>query len=345
MRRVHLPIVLLVLLAAAGAVDAAVVPAASATTPAVAPMAGVPAVAPDASTLPLPWKAGVHVAYRSLATQDKLRNGKHLVLATHETLVIDVLEATPTGTVLRWSNSAPRVEASGDAPGLAAEKAVVEALAARFGNLPYEVALDANGEFTGLRNWQVLAAAMREVMLPALVAQARTRPELAGQDDAALQARFAPLLDRLSNQAGIDASLGREAALFNFFVGAALKPGDKREYDDTVASPWSADLLPTHGSVALVAQDAGTATLRWTQSIDPVKGRAAVLKSIETLAGKPAPAEARDALLAGARVDDVATVVVDRASGLPLRLEHQRDVGFGGASTRNRWTLERLPAE
>jgi hypothetical protein len=70
-----------------------------------------------------------------------------------------------------------------------------------------------------------------------------------------------------------------------------------------------------------------------------------VLKSIETLAGKPAPAEAREALLAGARVDDVATVVVDRASGLPLRLEHQRDVGFGGASTRNRWTLERLPAE
>jgi hypothetical protein len=339
------PLVSSVLLALAAIAGAHPANAAIPGMQAVAPAAAAPAAAPATVVLPMPWKDGVHVAYRSVATQDKLRGGKHLVLATHETLVIDVIEANAAGTVLRWSNTAPRVEASGDAPALAAEKAVVEALASRFGRLPYEVTLDPAGEFTGLRNWQSLAAAMREVMLPALVAQAKARPELAGQTDAALQARFAPLLDRMSNQAGIDASLGREAALFNFFVGASLRPGGKREYDDTVASPWSADLLPTHGSVELVAQDATTATLHWTQSIDPVKGKAVVLKSIESLAGKPAPAEVRDALVAGVRLDDEATVVVERASGLPLRLDHRREIVFGEARTSNRWTLERVPAE
>jgi hypothetical protein len=330
---------------AAGSVSARVATPASVVAPAASTAAASPAAAPPASiALPLPWKAGVRANYASVATQDKLRSGKHVVLTTRETLAISVLEVNPGGVLLRWSNESPVVEASGDAPTLASDKAVVEALAARFGAMPYEVELDAKGEFTGLRNWKALSTAMREVMLPVLVAQARTRPELAGQDEAALRARFAPLLEKMSGQGATNASLGREAAIFNFFVGASMRIGEPRDYEDSVASPWSADMIPTRGRFELVSVDeaANTATIHWTQSIDPVKGKPVVLKSIEALAGKPLPDAAKASLPEGVRLDDEATVVLDRATGLPLRLKHTREVAFGGAQTRNTWTLEKI---
>ena len=40
---------------------------------------------------------------------------------------------------------------------------------------------------------------------------------------------------------------------------------------------------------------------------------------------------------------DEATVVLSRASGLPLRLQHRRHVALGDASTTNSWTIELLP--
>jgi hypothetical protein len=305
------------------------------------PAPATPATPGDAVTLPMPWKEGVHAAYASVATQDKLRNGKHVVLTTRETLAVSVLEVNPGGVLLRWENQSPAIEASGDGPTLASEKAVVEALATRLGAIPYQVEVNTKGEFTGLRNWQALSGAMREVMLPVLVAQAKARPELAGQDDAALRARFAPLLEKMSGEAATNASLGREAAIFNFFVGASMRRGEPREYEDRVPSPWSADMLPTRGKFELVAVDdaTNTATIHWTQSIDPVRGRDVVLKSITAAGGKPPAGNATAGLPDDVRVDDEATMVLDRTTGLPVRLKHTREVAFGGARTRNTWTL------
>jgi hypothetical protein len=328
----------------AGSAHARAAAPASTIAPAVVAAAdATPATPADAVTLPMPWKDGVHAAYASVATQDKLRNGKHVVLTTRETLAISVLEVNPGGVLLRWENQSPVIEASGDGPTLASEKAVVEALATRLGAIPNEVEVNAKGEFTGLRNWQALSGAMREVMLPVLVAQAKARPELAGQDEAALRARFAPLLEKMSGEAATNASLGREAAIFNFFVGASMRRGEPRDYEDRVPSPWSADMLPTRGKFELVAVDdaANTATIHWTQSIDPVRGRDVVRKSMAAAGGKPPAALPATGLPDGVRVDDDATVVLDRSSGLPVRLVHTREVAFGGARTRNTWTLEK----
>jgi hypothetical protein len=334
MRAVLLPVLLLLPLSGLARQDVAPTPTARSAA----------AMTPLAVSLPLPWKEGLEVAYRSKATQDRFRGGTHLVLATHETLRLKVLEVNPGGFLLQWSNEGPTIEASGDAPTLASDKAMASALAARFGQLPYEVELNAKGEFTGLRNWQALSAAMREVMLPVLVAQAKARPELASQTDEALRARFAPVLEKMSGQSVTNASLGREAAIFNFFVGASMAPGEVREYDDLVPSPWSGDAIPTHGRFQLVSVDdeAGTVTIHWTQSIDPVKGRDAVLKSMEALTGKAVPDEVKANLPAAVKLDDEATVELDRASGLPLKLAHTRKVLFGQSSTTNTWTLEKI---
>ena len=46
----------------------------------------------------------------------------------------------------------------------------------------------------------------------------------------------------------------------------------------------------------------------------------------------------------GMVLSDEATVVLERASGLPVRLEHRREVALGSAASSNRWTFERVPA-
>src|SRR5436190_1446457 len=83
--------------------------------------------------------------------------------------------------------------------------------------MPLQAQLDDKGAYRGLRNWQQLGAAMREVMLPVLVAQSAARKDLAGTKGDELQAMLAPALERLTTQAAVDASLGRQMAIFNYF--------------------------------------------------------------------------------------------------------------------------------
>lgn len=304
----------------------------------------VVALAQDTLRLPMPWSEDLRVAYHSETVQEKRRAGASQRLRTSESLQLEIAEHGPTGTLQVWRTLDPTVEASGDAPGLAQDRALVSALATRFAGMPFEVELDAKGEFLGLRNWDALGAAMREVMLPALVAGARKRPETASLSDAQLRARYAPVLERLSGRDAINAGLGRQAQVYNYFIGAALRPGQTRNYEDSTPSPWSADLIPTRGRFELGAVDAATATIRWTQDIDAAKALPIVLRNLEAV-GAPAPAASRGAMPPGVRIADRAKVVIDRRSGLPILLEHRREVEFNGATTVSQWTLRRVSAK
>jgi hypothetical protein len=113
--------------------------------------------------------------------------------------------------------------------------------------------LDAKGAYTGLRNWQELGEAMREVMLPALVEQNAARKDLAGTKPDELKARLTPALDRLTTQSAINASLGRQVAIFNYFTAASIPRGKPVTYEDSLPSPWSADVIPSRGSFEVIA--------------------------------------------------------------------------------------------
>lgn len=300
--------------------------------------------AQDTLRLPMPWREGLRVAYHSETVQEKRRAGGSQRLRTSEALQLEITEHNETGTLQVWRTLDPSVEASGDSGTLAQDRALVAALATRFAGMPFEAELNAKGEFQGLRNWEALGAAMREVMLPALVASARKRPETAALPEAELRARYQPVLERLSGRDATNASLGRQALIYNYFVGAALRPGETRNYEDSTPSPWSADLIPTRGRFELGAVDAATATIRWTQDIDAAKALPIVLRNLEAV-GAPAAAPAPGALPPGVRIADRAKVVMDRRSGLPILLEHRREVEFGGATTVSQWTLRRVSAK
>jgi hypothetical protein len=302
------------------------------------------AVAQDTLRLPMPWSGGLRVAYHSETVQETRRAGGSQRLRTSEALQLEIAEHGPAGTLQVWRTLDPSVEASGDADTLAQDRALVTALATRFAGMPFEAELNAKGEFQGLRNWEALGAAMREVMLPALVANARKRPGTASLSEAELRARYQPVLERLSGREATNASLGRQARIYNYFVGAALRPGQARNYEDSTPSPWSADVIPTRGRFELGAVDAATATIRWTQDIDAAKALPIVLRNLEAV-GAPAKAPPPGALPPGVRIADRAKVVMDRRSGLPILLEHRREVEFNGASTVSQWTLRRVSAK
>jgi hypothetical protein len=295
-------------------------------------------------SLPVPWKEGMQLRYRSQSSNEKIKGKLHTRIQTQDTTELSILEAGPRGFVQQWRSLSPEVAVTGDGDQVANERKVAQALVARFKSLPMQAELDAKGAYRGLRNWQELGAAMREVMLPALVAQNAARKDLVGAKKDELQGMLAPALERLTTQPAINASLGRQVAIFNYFTAANIPRGKKVTYEDKLPSPWSSDLIPSRGSFELVEEDAkaGTVTIRWQQGIDPVKGREAIWKMAGVLGISRNGGVGADGLPKGLVLSDEATVVLERATGLPVRLEHHREVALGSASSSNHWRFERV---
>ena len=300
-----------------------------------------------AISLPVPWKEGMSLRYRSSSSNEKTKGQLNTRIQTQDLTELKILEAGPNGFVQQWKSLSPEVAVTGNGAQVANERKVAQALVARFRTLPMQANLDAKGGYRGLKNWQELGAAMREVMLPTLIEQNAARKDLAGTSKEELQTMLAPALERLTTQAAIDASLGRQVAIFNYFTAANIERGKKVTYEDNLPSPWSSDVIPSKGSFELIGEDAkaGTITIRWQQGIDSsVKGREAIWKMVGPLGINRSGGVGPDGLPKGMVLRDEATVVLERASGLPVKLEHKREVALGSASSNNRWTFERVGA-
>lgn len=303
-------------------------------------------LAEAAITLPVPWKDGMQLRYRSSSSTEKVKGKLNTRVQTQDETLLEVVGAGEGGFVQRWRSLKPEVAVTGDGSQVAAERRMTQALLKRFESLPLEARIDAAGNYQGLQNWQALGAAMREVMLPVMLDQASRRKELAGVEPELIRSRMVPALEKMTSQAAVDAALGRQVALFNYFVAPSLTRGKVETYEDSMPSPWSADVIPTRGRVEVLAVDdkADTVTIRWQQGIDPGKGAAVAWRMVEAITGvKQSQMEATRGMPKGMQLRDEATVVLSRSSGLPLRVDHLRQVALGDASNTSRWTFEKLP--
>jgi hypothetical protein len=308
---------------------------------------GAQAQAPDpaAISLPVPWQAGMVLRYRSTSVTDKTRGQLHTRIQIQDVSELKILEANAQGYVQSWRSLKPEVATTGDGDQVVAEKKMATALVKRFENLPLEAQLDAQGNYTGLRNWEALGAAMREVMLPVMLEQASARKDLKKVDPELLRKRLEPALARMTSQGALDAALGRQVAIYNYFIAPSLVPHKIVTYNDDIPSPWSADIIPSKGNFELTAVDekAGTVTVHWKQGIDPARGLDVAWKMVESITGMKKGDYDFRKMPTGLELSDEATVVLERATGIPLRIEHKRHLALGGSSTDTRWTFERLP--
>ena len=293
-------------------------------------------------SLPLPWKPGTSLRYQASAVQEESRAGKSRKTESLSTQTLSITEAGPGGFLQVWKSADERTTVTGTAADLEASRKIAQALAERLDPIPVEAELEADGSFRRVRNWQAFATAMREVMLPALLEQNRDKAQ-AAKIEAALRAKLEPLVDKLTSEAAVSAIVGRPASILNFFTAANLSPGKPVEYEDYLPSPWSADLIPTRGSFTLETLDADRATIHWRQGIDPVKGAQVMWTIVETLTGTKATDAERKRLPDALTLEDEATAVIDRRTGIPLRLDYRREVAAGDLHKSTRLQLEKLP--
>jgi hypothetical protein len=300
-------------------------------------------------TLPVPWQQGMTLRYHSTSVTDKTRKIQagqvHTRVQIQDVTELKILEANQQGYVQSWRSLKPEVATIGDGDQVMAERRMATALVKRFENLPLEARLDAHGNYVGLRNWQALGAAMREVMLPVMLDQASARKDLKHVDPAELRKRLEPALARMTSQSALDAALGRQVAIFNYFIAPSLTPHKLVTYTDNIPSPWSSDIIPSKGSFEMTAVDeaAGTVTVHWKQGIDPARGKEVAWKMVESITGlKPVDLDPGK-MPTGLELVDEATVVIERATGIPRSIEHKRHIALGGVATDTRWTFTLLP--
>jgi hypothetical protein len=293
--------------------------------------------------LPLPWKQGLELHYRSTAIELRQQAGKSRRVETRENLSLRITDANASGFVQQWTGSDGKILVSGTAADLEARRSLAQALAERLKDLPIEAELAPDGSFTGIRNWQPLGLAMREVMLPALLAQGRTLGKPANVDEASLRAKIEPLLEKLTSKAALADSLGRTPRLYNFFTASTLEVGKPVSYEDYLPSPWSADLIPTRGSFRLGEVTPDTLVIHWRQDIDPVKGAQVMWKIVEALTGSKLAPELEKGLPKEFTLSDEATALMDRHTGIPLRLDYRRKIAAGASGSEVSLLLEKLP--
>jgi hypothetical protein len=297
-------------------------------------------IAHAAVAIPLPWQVGLKLEYDSTTVSEKVTRDVRRVATTRAVSTIEILAADDTGYVQSWRDRKARIVVEGNGPELAQEQRTSQQMLDRFADLSLEARLDDQGLYTGLRNWEVLAARMREVIAPVLLAQARAKPQLASVPEAELWPKLTPVLAQMTTQPVIDASLGRNASIYNLFTSPVIEAGKPVRYEDALQSPLSDHRIPAIGMFELIATDeqADTITIRWTQAIDPVKGRDAAWAMVEAITGAPLPAE-RTSLPTQLTLRDEATVVLHRGTGVIQRLQHERLLELGEQKRRTTWTM------
>lgn len=297
-------------------------------------------VAHAAVAIPLPWQVGIRLQYESTTVSEKVSKDVRRVATTRALSTIEILAADDTGYVQSWRDRKARIVVEGNGPDLALEQRTSQQMLDRFADLALEVKLDDQGLYTGIRNWEVLGARLREVLQPVLLAQARNKPQLASVAEAELMPKMAPVLAAMTTQAVIDSSLGRNASIFNLFTSPAIEAGKPVRYADTLQSPMSDHRIPAIGMFELIATDeqADTVTIRWTQGIDPVKGMDAAWAMVEAITGAPLPVD-RSTLPTQLELRDEATVVLHRGTGVIQRLVHERLLALGEQRRRTTWTM------
>src|SRR5687768_3524934 len=100
-------------------------------------------------TLPVPWKEGMQLRYRSSSAQEKVKGKLHTRVQTQDETVLEIGAAGDGGFVQRWRSLKPEVAVTGDGDQVVAERRMAQALVKRFEGLAMEASIDAAGNYQG----------------------------------------------------------------------------------------------------------------------------------------------------------------------------------------------------
>lgn len=302
------------------------------------------APAPEKIKWVLPWKDGVSLTYaEDHATTDETKPQRERSRSTSNT-VIRITESSADGFVQTWTGSGYKYEVlEGDK----VEEARMKAFASALEDLPVEAQLDAAGNFTKLRNIDVIAPRVRtasrplvEGMIEDALAQipdekvrAQKRAEAASMVDRAMDTMVSPAM--------MESILSRDLSWYNGFVGIDLEPDMEYGVDVDLPNAAGGPAIPAKLTFSLsVSEDSpDDIFVVYEQAMDSEKAQAALRANAVRLTGE----EAQKALAnVEISVKDEGLFVVHRPTGVVEMFESTRTTTVSGKEKVERTRLRLL---
>ena len=279
----------------------------------------------------LPWKAGTSLVYAMEDTTRQLQGDKREHSRNTATATVRIEQASPDGFVQSWTATGSRFEVlEGDRSG----EALMQQFGKAFDGVALEVELDAAGNYARARNIAELAPRLREAFLAG--AALGLDQQLANLDeDARAEARakaterMRGIVDRMTAPAVLETMLTRNVQWYNGFVGIDIEPDQAYELVTDLPNPFGGPAFPATltFSLAVSPEDPDDLFVTFDQSIDPEKGRTALIAATKALVGEDVPEGSMEDLAFSLR--DEGLFVVHRPTGTVEMFEAIRTTRFG----------------
>jgi len=279
----------------------------------------------------LPWTPGTSLVYAMEDTTIETQGGKRDRSRTSATATVRIEQASTDGFVQSWTATGSRFEVlEGDR----SREALMQRLGKAFDGVALEVDLDAAGNYARARNIAELAPRLREAFLAG--AELGLDRELGKLDAAAREEargkameRLRGVVDRMTAPAVLETMLARNVQWYNGFVGIDIEPDQAYELVTELPSPFGGPSFPAKltFSLAVSPDDPDDLFVSFDQSIDPGKGKAAVIAATQALVGQELPEDAMQDLAFS--LLDEGLFVVHRPTGTVEMFEAVRTTRFG----------------
>ena len=283
------------------------------------PVAAFAAEAPATVKWPMPWKLGTTLKYATEDTTDDLTKAQPKRTRSTSTDIVRISEAKADGFVQTWSGTFDTFEVlEGDK----AEEAQMKAFAKALEDVALEASLNAGGNYTNLRNIDVIAPRVRTAMTPLYDGMLAIELKKIADDEAREaarkegKARMDGMLDAMTAPAVLETMLARNIAWFNGFVGVDVEPDQMYEADVQLPNPLGGEALPgkLRFQVSLSEDDPDDLYVDYEQALDMEKTTVLVGQLMEKMSGQ----KMTEADLAKLNLDgkDTGLFVVHRPTGI-----------------------------
>lgn len=299
--------------------------------------------------LPLPWKQGEVLHYETERVKTETAPGKREKSVETSKAAVETIEAGKDGFVQRWSWSDTRDEV------LEGDKSMQEVMAkatAELEKIALVVEMDAEGQYSRVRNLADIGQRMVAVMRPILVKQVddELQKQAAAMDDAQRkQARERAVtgldgfLQRFTEPQVLENLLTKDIQNVLAFTGPELENDQAYEAETVLENPTGGAAFPAKLTFGLYEdeEEPEDIWLEWTLEIDPVKGATAVWDTVERMYGRKISEAERKQLPAEVSIVDKGFLLLERSTGLPELYQNVRTTKFGENANyeRNRMRL------
>lgn len=257
------------------------------------PLFGSPAVAAERVRMPVPWKAGMTLAYDTESIQrQKNAEGTGSRRVTDRTEV-RVAETGRNGHALVWTTHDSRVEAIDGDRGTTD---LIAPMLEQLDEVEVVVELGRDGRYRRVRNLDAVAVRVRAAMRPILEAnlektlgKGSDKVSKYDRDTALAIAReqLGAMLDRIITLDGVETVSSSQAKTFTAFVGRSLQAGKAYRDAEPIESPLEGTPLPGKREYTLEIdrEDPNFARIRWTHALDTAGDAAAQWALVAELTG------------------------------------------------------------